>query len=243
MIGPLAIGASAAVASLGGCAYAVVWPSCQLWGPAIWRGPADSRGVAMTFDDGPTPGPTDSVLDALKAHNARATFFVIGENVRRNPDLLRRIDAEGHLIGNHTFAHWHYGFICGRRYWDREMRRTDELIESILGRRPTYFRPPMGLKTLPAAIAARRRGHTMVTWSLRAIDGVPTTSQRILERFESVSGGDILVLHDGSDPQVPHRDRSAAGKVIKPLVEMIRAKGLEPMRLDEMLTPTSPRSD
>src|SRR5438270_4977958 len=109
-MGPLAMAAIGSVGVVGYLGYATTWPSCNFWGKVTARGPANSKGVAITFDDGPTPNSTEAVLDALAEHHAKATFFVIGQNVRRHPDLLKRIDDEGHQIGNHTFNHGHYNF-------------------------------------------------------------------------------------------------------------------------------------
>jgi len=227
---------AAAVAALG---YATVWPSAQLWGPAVWRGPRNSNRVAITFDDGPTSGSTERVLDELQKHRVPATFFAIGQNVENAPEVLRRIDAEGHLVGNHTFSHSHYGVLRGSRFWECELTQTDDAIESILHKRPTFFRPPLGAKSCFVVGAAQRRQLQLVTWSLRAIDGVPTTTDRIMRRFANVRGGDILVLHDGADPRVPHRDRSTAANVIEPLVKLLRERNLEPVRLDSLLSATN----
>lgn len=234
MTAALAIaGAAAAVA--GGLTYATIAPTCAFWGPVISRGPADSRGVALTFDDGPTPDSSERVLDALASQRATATFFVIGENVRRHTELLCRMHREGHLIANHTFHHPYLAFVRGLRYWEDQIKRTDDAIESLIGERPAIFRPPVGTKTWYVTDAAREQGHTLVTWSRRAIDGYPTTAQRILRRFANMRGGDILLLHDGVDPRQPRQRRTAAGEAAAPLVELIRARGLEPMRLDELL--------
>src|SRR5687768_16289903 len=91
---------------------------CTSWmGTLYRRGPAGNRGYALTFDDGPTPGGTDRVLDLLGKHGAPAPFFVIGKNVERHPDLLRRIAAEGHIVGNHTWRHAKLGFLRSTEYW------------------------------------------------------------------------------------------------------------------------------
>ena len=116
-MGPLSIGLAAATGGVFYVAYATTWPSSQIWGEVTARGPVSSKGVAITFDDGPTPQGTELVLDALKQANAHASFFVIGQNVRQYPDLLRRMDAEGHLIGNHTYTHGHYSFWRSAKFW------------------------------------------------------------------------------------------------------------------------------
>jgi peptidoglycan/xylan/chitin deacetylase (PgdA/CDA1 family) len=224
--------------------HATVAPASPLWGTLISRGPAGSNRVALTFDDGPTPGTTERVLDALAAADARAAFFVIGASVQRHPDLLRRIHAEGHLVANHSYSHSHYTFFHGPRTWEREIRRTDDVIESILGVRPRLFRPPMGVKTWNTTLARRRTGHTIVTWSRRAIDGLPTTAARIAKRFANTTDGEILLLHDGVEPHAPCSDRTATIAAVPALIQSLRARHLTLVRLDELLgiDPYAPRA-
>ena len=234
------LGAAAIGGALSWLTYATVAPASELWGAVVARGPEGSKQVALTFDDGPTPGATDRVLDVLRAEDARATFFVIGANVLRHPDLLRRIHDDGHQVGNHSFNHSHYTVFGRRRYWDDEIRRTDEAIASVLGERATVFRPPMGVRTWHTTAAARGQGHALVTWTRRAIDGLPTTPQRILRRFANPSGGEILLLHDGIEPNALHADRSATIACVEPLIRLIRERGLQPARLDAMFPPPEP---
>jgi peptidoglycan/xylan/chitin deacetylase (PgdA/CDA1 family) len=190
--------------------------------------------VALTFDDGPTAGATDRVLDQLGELEVKAAFFVIGRNVEREPDLLRRIVAEGHLVGNHTYDHSRWASMGRGDYWRRQIGKTDAAIEQVLGRRPRLFRPPIGHKTPYTMAAARENGHVVVTWSIRAWDGVPTTAGRIIEHVTPrCQAGSIVVLHDGVEPRRP-RDPSATLAAIKPLVLALRQRGLEPVRLDEL---------
>lgn len=223
------------VATLAGLTYATVAPRCTFWGPTISQGPGGSRKIALTFDDGPTPGTTDRVLDILAAHDARATFFVIGVNCQQHPELLHRIHAEGHQLANHSFNHAHFGVCRNQQYWEREIRRTDELIEEAIGARPAMFRPPMGIKTWHTTRAARNCDHALVTWSRRAMDGLATSSERILRRLEDLRDGDIVLLHDGVEPHAPHPDRSATLGAVDPLLRQMRQRGLSPARLDELL--------
>lgn len=233
-----AVAIAAPAALVGGFVYATTSPTSMVWGPVIPRGPIGTRRVALTFDDGPTPGATDRVLDVLRDRGVRATFFVIGANVRKSPDLLRRIHGEGHLVGNHSFEHSHLCSMGLRRYWEREIRTTDDAIELVIGNRPTLFRPPMGVRTWHTFWALRRTGHAMITWSRRAIDGIPTTPQRILNRFANVTDGDILLLHDGVEPHALHSGRDATVACVGPLIDRIGERGLSPVRLDELLQPT-----
>jgi peptidoglycan/xylan/chitin deacetylase (PgdA/CDA1 family) len=230
---PAAVGGAAAVAALAGGTFA---PASSFWGPVVSRAEPTAAGVALTFDDGPTPGASDRILDALGELRVKAAFFVVGRNALKHPDLVSRMHAEGHLVGNHTLDHAHFGLFGRRRYWQHQIRETDEIIRQIIGRRPALFRPPMGIKTLHTTRAAASSGHATVTWSRRALDGVATSWERIVRRLGPTSEpGDILLLHDGVEPNARPRDPGATVAALRPLVEMLRSRGLEPRPLDELL--------
>jgi chitin deacetylase len=206
----------------------------QLWGDVIWHGLRESKAVALTFDDGPTPGGTEVILDILREANVSATFFVIGQNVERYPQLLYQIHEAGHAVGNHTWHHHHHGWLGSRGYWENEIRRTHELIEKTIGVRPMLFRPPMGIKTVLTLGAARRQGYTTVNWSLRGRDGVATDADKILRRLSSVDRGDIVLLHDGTSPNYS-RDPAATIAALPTLLTKLRQRELKGVRLDELL--------
>src|SRR2546427_7435919 len=136
--------------AVGGAAVGLAWygcaaPSSQWLGPSLVRGPADGKRIALTFDDGPAPPFTEQILDILRARGITATFFVCGRNVERHPDVVRRIAAEGHTLGNHTYSH---PFLCfrSRRSMAGEIDRTQEAVRKITGESPTLFRPPYGVR-------------------------------------------------------------------------------------------------
>ena len=232
----LILPAAAGLATVGTLTALSVAPRCGAWGKVLYRGPMTNPArIALTFDDGPTEGSTDRILDVLGEMNVSVAFFVVGVNARRWPRLVERMHAEGHLVGNHSLDHSHYGFLRGRWYWRRQIERTNEIIEQIIGRRPALFRPPMGVKTPSISGAARRAGHRTVTWTLRGMDGVPTTPQRILDRLLPHAGaGDVLVLHDGVEPN-RRRDPSVTVDVMQPLLQGLRSRRLELARLDRLL--------
>jgi peptidoglycan-N-acetylglucosamine deacetylase len=232
---PAAAGAAVACGVL---AHGTFGPRSSFWGTVVSRAPrGDGRGVALTFDDGPTPDATDRILDVLGGLRVRAAFFVVGCNAAKYPRLVERIHAEGHLVGNHTLDHPHYGLFRRDGYWKRQVEETDETVRRIIGRRPAMFRPPMGIKTWHTIKAAASAGHTVVTWTRRAFDGIGTSSERIVARLAPTSeAGDILLLHDGVEPKACRRDPSATVAALRPLVEGLRARGLEPRPLDEMLS-------
>ena len=232
---PIAIGGAAGLG-----AACVFWqsvsPGGRLWGRIYRHGDRSTNRYALTFDDGPTEGATERVLDALGDAGVKATFFVIGRNVERWPDLVARMHREGHLVGNHSYDHWRYGACRHRRYWGGQIQRTDTAITAVIGKRPAMFRPPLGVKTLYINSAAMRTGHAVITWTQRARDGVrSTTPETILSRIVPPTvGGDVLLLHDGTEPGRT-RDASATVACIAPLVRQLRDKGLEPAPLDELL--------
>lgn len=228
--------ATAGGAVLGGLVYATVAPACRFWGPVISRGDRrDPPRYALTFDDGPTDDSTLRILDILNQLDAKSAFFAVGVNARRHPGIIQRIHQAGHVVGNHSYDHSHFSMMRAGRYWDRQVRDTDQLIEEIIGRKPALFRPPLGIKTLYVTRAARRYGHTLVTWTRRGLDGVATTSERIVNRLAShIQGGDIVMLHDGVEPHM-RRDPSATVAALRPLMTRLRDRGLEPAPLHELI--------
>jgi peptidoglycan-N-acetylglucosamine deacetylase len=230
---------SLAAASCGGCvaaaAYATFWPRAGIWCPVIWKGPSGGTPrVALTFDDGPWPAGTEAILNLLDEAGIKAAFFMIGANVARWPALAAEVHHRGHLVGNHSFDHSHQGARRWIPYWTDQLVRTDEAIADAAGVRPALFRPPMGFKTPHVAIAARRTGHTIVTWTRRAMDGVPTTAARISRRLSAAAQGDILALHDGLEAR-GRREPGATIEALPAVLQGLRERGLETCRLDHLL--------
>lgn len=205
-----------------------------MWGPVVCHGDRQGREIALSFDDGPTPGITEAILEILSRSGLRATFFVIGQNAQNHPELIRRLHSEGHIIANHTWHHHHHGWARWRKYWELEIKRTDDLIEEIVGVRPAYFRPPVGLKTWCTLSAARRLGHATITWSCRGRDGVCADVNRILDRLNGVRGGDIVLLHDGIDPNFS-RDPSGTIAALPIFLDRLARLKLVPVPMDRLL--------
>ena len=160
----------------------------------LWRVETDEPVVYLTFDDGPMPGPTDFVLDALSAHKAHATFFCIGDNIRKHPETFGRIRAEGHLPANHTFNHLN-GWKTGAARYAQNIRLCDEWLNRHPGE-PMLFRPPYG--RLNPAVREIEVKHRVVMWSLLSCDYDPA-----LNRDESLQAlkkhtapGSVVVFHD-----------------------------------------------
>lgn len=162
--------------------------------------------VALTFDDGPDPRYTGRVLDILRQHNVKATFFVCGEMLAKNPALGRRIVAEGHAIGNHTETHAHLERLKNPAA-QREVADCGREIEAITGVHPFLFRPPRGLWNAVTFDDARRAGYSVILWSL-AFDRQAVRDSSILRNriVRLAKPGDIILMHDGCiDPRADIR--------------------------------------
>jgi peptidoglycan/xylan/chitin deacetylase (PgdA/CDA1 family) len=167
-----------------------------LWRKRLFWLPRTGSSVYLTFDDGPTPGVTDWVLDELAQHGAQATFFLVGNNVRLHPGLTRRILRQGHAIGNHTYNHAN-GWKTPVKDYLGEVAKTDAVIHEVTGQRPRYFRPPYG-KAHPLAWRSILADHEIVLWDILPGDFDPSTTPRqLLHRVtQNVQPGSIIVLHD-----------------------------------------------
>jgi peptidoglycan-N-acetylglucosamine deacetylase len=199
----------AAAGALGACgtyAWGSVAPSAQLFGPTIRR-TGDASTIALTFDDGPNPAITPSLLDLLDRHSVKATFFLIGAWVREASSLANDIAARGHAVGNHTHTHPSLA-LRGRRRITDELDRCDDAIESATAQKARWMRPPFGFRSpLLDGIVRRRGGAGVVMWSAWAHDWKPQRAEPVIERLRRARGGDIVLLHDG-DHRVMNSDRS-----------------------------------
>jgi len=224
------------VGAMAGISYAMFNPRSQ-WLGRVWTSRPDekNRRIALTFDDGPHPQATPKVLEILGKYRAQATFFVIGRFAEEHPDLIRQIHAQGHQIANHTMDHHHLGTLHGRGYWIDQIRQTNDIIAQIIGSEPAMFRPPMGFRSPLTMQAARRLNMQTINWSLRARDGVATTSEAILRRLKNhCIPGDIVLMHDGIDPHRP-RDWEPTIEALPAILEHLRDKQLHGVRVDALL--------
>ena len=161
-----------------------------LYPGVVWNKPTNEKILYLTFDDGPTPEVTSSVLDHLSLHNAKATFFCIGENVKKHPTLYNRIIEEGHTIGNHTHTHPNAWKVNGDFYLN-DVEEARKVIDSNL------FRPPYG-KLTPRTLFALRNKYQIIMWDVISCDFDERISAEQVERnvIDNVSNGSIIVFHD-----------------------------------------------
>jgi peptidoglycan/xylan/chitin deacetylase (PgdA/CDA1 family) len=224
------------VGLLGLYVYAWSIPTLQLFGPAILRGPADGNRIALTFDDGPCAGYTEQILDILRRHDVKATFFVCGQNVERSPETLRRVQAEGHTIGNHGYSH-PFPFFRSRAFFAREIDLTQEAIEKVTRERPKFFRPPFGARWLGLHSVLKARGLSLVNWSDTGYDWKLDMEGIVRETLKTLGPGSIILLHDGRRTYPPERvDRSPTVKALPPILEGAGKAGFTFVTLDKLLS-------
>lgn len=209
MLTPLATGISAGLGTVatlglaaGSYAYAAMWPASEIFGQSLIA-PRSPGELALTFDDGPNPAWTPQLLDTLAARDVRATFFLVGRYAEAEPALVRRIHAEGHLIGNHSWSHPNLAITAAARVRD-ELTRTCDTLQEITGVPVRYFRPPFGGRRPVVLKIARSLGMTPVLWNAITTDWSEPSANKIsqrlcakIDRNQSHGWATNVVLHDG----------------------------------------------
>ena len=183
--------------------------------------------IALTFDDGPHPEFTPKVLELLKKHGVKATFFCIGRNIEQHPELFKRVVSEGHSIGNHTYSHSKFFGFFGTERVFQELIRTKALVKQITGKYPKLFRPAFGVTNPMIEKAVKKSKVQSIGWSIRSLDTTSRAEQTILSRITSkIKKGDIVLLHDTSQKTV---------NVLERLLLFLEDKNLESVTVDELL--------
>lgn len=189
------------------------------------RGDGEKPIVSLTFDDGPNPDTTPRVLEALRQEGVPATFFLIGSEVERYPELARQVVAEGHAVGNHTWHHFYLNHLDAGSTAS-EMEITSRVIEKVTGARPRWFRPPGGTYSPDVLHSARGLGQRVVLWSQDSRDWTGPGQAAIRRRvLADLRPGAVILLHDTS-PQT--------AAVLASLVREIKARGYRFVPLEEL---------
>lgn len=149
--------------------------------------------VALTFDDGPNITYTPAILNTLKKYNVPATFFVTGQNVKRHPQIAKRIVDEGHEIGNHTYTHPKLTHISNTAV-KNELQKTNAAIKKATGASPTVFRPPYGAYNQTTITHANL---PTILWSIDTLDWKHRNAKKLLQSVKAqVQNGSIILMHD-----------------------------------------------
>lgn len=159
----------------------------------VWNIETDQNALYLTFDDGPTPGVTEWVLDILQKFNAQATFFCIGDNIKKYPDIFKKIVANGHTVGNHTHNH-----LKGWKTPTPSYLRNVEQAQQTINQKPSLFRPPYGKLKPKQGTELTKLGYKIIMWSVLSFDWDKSISQS--DCFNNVKNhanpGGIIVFHD-----------------------------------------------
>lgn len=188
--------------------------------------------VALTFDDGPTEEGLKAILPELERHKAHATFFLIGADAQKHPEMVRALLAAGQEVGNHSWSHVR---MVGRSaaFYDTELARTNAALRAA-GAEPTLFRPPYGKKLFGLPLAVRRAGMTMVTWDVEdpATEDPRAFAEAIVHQARP---GSIILVH----AMYP---ANRAGRAALPMIlDGLAAKGLRVVSVGELTASRSPR--
>ncbi len=200
------------------------------------------RKVVLTFDDGPSKDYTPHILSILTEKKAPATFFMVGSQVEKYPEIARQVAEEGYEGGNHTFGHITVPHSPSPQLASQIMR-TNMVILQNTGKYPPYLRPPRGLYDMRLRRMAKLLGQELVLWSLSAQDWRPRANHKAMvgRLLDHVSPGDILLFHDsGAILGTEGSNRCATVEALSPLIDGLREKGYEIISLEEYISHTSP---
>ncbi|ARU40077.1 hypothetical protein CCB80_02565 [Armatimonadetes bacterium Uphvl-Ar1] len=201
-----------------------VIPSQYLGQTTTTRIKTTNKLLALTFDDGPDPVQTPIILNALKQHNAKATFFVLGKNAERNPLLLQRIVAEGHAIATHSYSH---RTSMSPQEADIENTQTAEIVRRYTGVNPTLFRAPFGLTKSNLNKDAISRNWASFNWTVSAADTATTNPEVVYKNIcFTPNPGEIILCHDIK----PH-----TAQAIPKILEYLTKQGFQFVTLPELL--------
>ena len=179
-----------------------LWPRSHWIGPNWTSLPAAAiarNEIALTIDDGPDPEVTPQVLDMLDRHSVRATFFCVGANAARHPDLCRDIVRRGHAVENHSHHHRHYFALMGLSGLMREIKAAQDTLTGITGQRPVFFRAPAGLRNPFLDPVLAQLGLQLASWSARGFDTRIGDAERVKHKLlQGLKAGAILLAHDGN---------------------------------------------
>jgi len=219
------------------CLPALVFTGVAFWGsysigscfylPVQTAGKTQKNIVSITFDDGPDPQVTPALLELLRKHKVAATFFCIGKKVEKHPEILKQIAEEGHILGNHSYSHSPWLPFFPKKKLEKELKKTDLLIEVAAGVKPRLFRPPFGVTSPQYAKANKKPQYHFIGWNIRSLDTVDKNKERVLDRItKDIPKGAIFLFHD-TDFRVL--------ELVEQLLNYVAKNGIIVVPLDELL--------
>ena len=197
---------------------------------AVYLGDETQKVLYLTFDSGYENGSTEKILDVLKKHNAPAAFFLVGNYIEKNGDLVRRMVDEGHIVGNHTMHHFDMSKLSDKAAFAKELQDLEKLFKETTGKDlPKYYRPPQGIYSQENLQMAKELGYKTVFWSLAYVDwkndAQPTKEQAFEKLLPRTHNGAVVLLHSTSSTNAEILDElltkwEAAGYRFAPISEL-----------------------
>ncbi|AJQ25877.1 polysaccharide deacetylase family protein [Pelosinus fermentans] len=237
---PMRIGMSLAILGITTGIFltlSAVLPENHVFGRVFSNTKTTQKVVALTFDDGPYPPYTEQVLDVLKEYHVPATFFVVGQNVDKYPELVKRIADEGHQIGNHTYHHIDL-LKANRKVIAEEIDNTNKAILAAAGIKPHLMRPPHGFRDPVVMEMMAERNLKVVEWSVMSRDWTNPGVDVIVERtVKKVKNGSIILLHDG-DGITSQASRIQSVEAARRIIQILSEQGYTFVTVDEILEKT-----
>ena len=210
-------------------------PCLQLIGDLTCRVETDDKIVALTFDDGPTPRGAAAVLPILDRYDARATFFLIGEDLKRHPQAARQILAAGHELGNHTYSHQR-NVGRSRAFYREELGKTGQLLRGV-GSDSDLFRPPYGRKLVGLPLEVERAGLKTITWDVAdRAEEFPEPADYARDIVERVRPGSIILIHP------MYRGNATAREALPIILAQLHDRGYDIVTVSELLNHQSSAS-
>lgn len=207
--------------------WGTLFISSNFFLPAKCKAPVTSSSITITFDDGPVAEKTERVLEILRRHEAKATFFCIGKNVKELPELAKRIHEEGHLIGNHSYYHGTMFDLQSTKKMKAELMDTNQMIKQAIGISPKFFRPPYGITNPMLANAVKELNFIAIGWNVRSFDTIAKEKEKLFTRItKNLKAGDIILLHDRCEITI---------EILPELLTYIKSVGLKVESLDRLL--------
>ena len=204
------------------------------FGKNVVRLNTDQKVVALTYDDGPHPPYTERLLDVLAKHNVKATFFLIGNRIERHPGTVRRIIAERHQVGNHTYSHPVLGFLPPTSV-QRQIERTDDMLQQYGIAKDSVFRAPMLTRFLPVAYVLSKLDRAHISCNVWSWDWTTQNPDKITETvLKKTKPGSIIVLHDG---KAENKDANRSGTIeaTDRIITALKQEGYQFVRLSDCL--------
>ena len=193
----------------------------------LCAGNTNARQIAISFDDGPVKEYTSAILEVLKKNNVPAAFFCIGKHIAGKEDLLHRLIADGHIIGNHSYSHHFWFDMFSAKKMQADIQLMSETVNSNTGLQPKLFRPPYGVTTPNMRKVMDNTGYLAVGWNIRSMDTLIKDENKLLQKITGVlKPGAIILLHDTSKVTV---------SILQQLINEAHDKGYEFVRLDKLL--------